>query len=306
MESRPFSALLDFPFSPFALNQGNTLHDLVFPQLGDESNQYSLSKPPTAPPPPSNKVKSMSTANSRKRATRKDRHSKIVTAQGPRDRRMRLNLEVAPQFFHVQDMLGYDKASKTVQWLMEEAKDSIDKLKAATRPKGRSSSGGASSKSTEASTLELEFEDTSTISDYSGKHLASEHKKARPKAKRESSRRAPCQPELARELRDMARARARERTRTKKLGVRDNKWNDLLSINEQESGHDLKSSLHFVAGVVEQCSTSKHHAAQFNNNAGRENELSVSIVDYNSMTFPAELWANQIESIEDGIQNRLW
>ncbi|ONK55115.1 uncharacterized protein A4U43_UnF7450 [Asparagus officinalis] len=78
--------------------------------------------------------------------------------------------------------------------------------------------------------LELEFEDISTISDYNGKHLVSEHKKAKPKTKKESSRRAPCLPEIVRELRDMARARARarERTRMKKLGVQDN----LLSINE--------------------------------------------------------------------------
>ncbi|GJM98833.1 hypothetical protein PR202_ga15875 [Eleusine coracana subsp. coracana] len=54
----------------------------------------------------------------RKRPFRTDRHSKIRTAQGVRDRRMRLSLDVARDFFALQDRLGFDKASKTVDWLL--------------------------------------------------------------------------------------------------------------------------------------------------------------------------------------------
>lgn len=64
----------------------------------------------------------------RRRAGKKDRHSKICTAQGIRDRRMRLSLQVARKFFDLQDMLGYDKASKTIEWLFNQSKTAITDL----------------------------------------------------------------------------------------------------------------------------------------------------------------------------------
>ncbi|CAA3025210.1 transcription factor TCP4-like [Olea europaea var. sylvestris] len=60
--------------------------------------------------------------------SQKDRHSKVSTAKGPRDRRVRLSAHTAIQFYDVQDRLGYDRPSKAVDWLIEMAKDSIDKL----------------------------------------------------------------------------------------------------------------------------------------------------------------------------------
>lgn len=63
-------------------------------------------------------------------AARKDRHSKICTAGGMRDRRMRLSLDVARKFFALQDMLGFDKASKTVQWLLNTSKSAIREVMA--------------------------------------------------------------------------------------------------------------------------------------------------------------------------------
>ena len=58
----------------------------------------------------------------------KDRHSKVFTAKGPRDRRVRLSAHTAIQFYDVQDRLGYDRPSKAVDWLIKKAKASIDKL----------------------------------------------------------------------------------------------------------------------------------------------------------------------------------
>ncbi|KAG6527358.1 transcription factor PCF5-like [Zingiber officinale] len=58
----------------------------------------------------------------------KDRHSKVCTAKGPRDRRVRLSAHTAIQFYDVQDRLGYDRPSKAVDWLIENAKDAIDQL----------------------------------------------------------------------------------------------------------------------------------------------------------------------------------
>ncbi|KAG6416870.1 hypothetical protein SASPL_124311 [Salvia splendens] len=63
------------------------------------------------------------------RATgRKDRHSKVYTAKGPRDRRVRLAAHTAIQFYDVQDRLGYDRPSKAVDWLIKKAKTAIDNL----------------------------------------------------------------------------------------------------------------------------------------------------------------------------------
>ncbi|KAF9618228.1 hypothetical protein IFM89_000863 [Coptis chinensis] len=74
------------------------------------------------------KVYRMSGKNPRKRSGKKDRHSKIVTAQGTRDRRMRLSLEIARKFFNLQDTLGFEKASKTVEWLLRQAEEAIHEL----------------------------------------------------------------------------------------------------------------------------------------------------------------------------------
>lgn len=59
---------------------------------------------------------------------RKDRHSKVCTAKGPRDRRVRLAAHTAIQFYDVQDRLGYDRPSKAVDWLIKKAKPAIDEL----------------------------------------------------------------------------------------------------------------------------------------------------------------------------------
>nr|ALE27668.1 TCP transcription factor CIN1 [Petrocosmea sinensis] len=59
---------------------------------------------------------------------RKDRHSKVCTARGPRDRRVRLAAHTAIQFYDVQDRLGYDRPSKAVDWLIKKAQSAIDEL----------------------------------------------------------------------------------------------------------------------------------------------------------------------------------
>jgi hypothetical protein len=82
-------------------------------------------------------------ARARKRPFRTDRHSKIRTAQGVRDRRMRLSLDVARDFFALQDRLGFDKASKTVDWLLTQSKPAIERLAAATEPSHQRSDDAA-------------------------------------------------------------------------------------------------------------------------------------------------------------------
>ncbi|XP_015065569.1 transcription factor CYCLOIDEA-like [Solanum pennellii] len=66
--------------------------------------------------------------NKRKKPVKKDRHTKILTSQGHRDRRVRLSIGVARKFFDLQDMLGYDKPSKTLDWLFTKSKLAIEDL----------------------------------------------------------------------------------------------------------------------------------------------------------------------------------
>lgn len=138
----------------------------------------------------------------RKRSCNKDRHSKIRTAHGLRDRRMRLSLQVARPFFKLQDMLGYDKASRTVEWLLIQSRSAIEEL---LLSKDGSPSGVT--KCTISSTSE-DCEVESTIV---------QEKKGNPKEKRGSTCAKKDEPKLMRkrttkEKRMMARERAKKRT----------------------------------------------------------------------------------------------
>nr|AXM05085.1 cycloidea-like protein [Bidens pilosa] len=65
-------------------------------------------------------------------SSKRDRHSKIYTARGPRDRRVRLSIDVSRKFFCLQDLLGFDKASKTLDWLLTKSLTAIKDLVAQT------------------------------------------------------------------------------------------------------------------------------------------------------------------------------
>ncbi|EPS73979.1 hypothetical protein M569_00777, partial [Genlisea aurea] len=58
----------------------------------------------------------------------KDRHSKVYTVKGVRDRRVRLSVETAIQLYDLQDRLGLNQPSKVVDWLLNVAKNAIDEL----------------------------------------------------------------------------------------------------------------------------------------------------------------------------------
>lgn len=125
------------------------------------------------------------------KTSKKDRHSKIATRQGLRDRRMRLSLPVAREFFDLQDKLKYNKASKTVEWLMSKAKLAIENL--------NNSSTNSPSSTSECEVVSLE----------KGKRLSSPTKEANNQSR--STRKSTFNP-LSKESREKARARARERT----------------------------------------------------------------------------------------------
>ncbi|GMI99945.1 hypothetical protein HRI_003663800 [Hibiscus trionum] len=152
----------------------------------------------------------------RKRTGKKDRHSKIYTAHGPRDRRMRLSLQIARKFFDLQDMLGFDKASKTIEWLFSESKAAIKELteNPPVAPRNGCSTGGRKSVS---STSESEVVSAAKCQDQQGVVAGGESMRSTATARvtKERKPRKASLNRVPRESRDKARARARERTREK-------------------------------------------------------------------------------------------
>ncbi|XP_022736484.1 transcription factor TCP5-like [Durio zibethinus] len=66
----------------------------------------------------------------------KDRHSKVCTIRGLRDRRIRLSVPTAIQLYDLQDRLGLSQPSKVIDWLLDATKDDIDKLPPLQMPQG--------------------------------------------------------------------------------------------------------------------------------------------------------------------------
>ncbi|XP_020574888.1 transcription factor TCP2-like [Phalaenopsis equestris] len=58
----------------------------------------------------------------------KDRHSKVFTSKGLRDRRVRLSVSTAIEFYDLQDRLGFDQPSKAIEWLIKAASSAIAEL----------------------------------------------------------------------------------------------------------------------------------------------------------------------------------
>ncbi|CAI9260881.1 unnamed protein product [Lactuca saligna] len=145
--------------------------------------------------------------NKRLATSKRDGHSKIYTARGPRDRRVRLSIEISRKFFCLQDLLGFDKPSQTLDWLFSKSLTAINELVEET----------SCSSSTVTDQSKLTFLETI--------NGGSEKKPVLPKCvsikKKKTTRRcnkSGFQEDLARDqCRTEARARARERTREKLL-----------------------------------------------------------------------------------------
>nr|AAG25722.1 teosinte-branched-like protein [Populus deltoides] len=153
----------------------------------------------------------------RQRRTGKDRHSKIHTAQGPRDRRMRLSLQISKKFFDLQDMLGFDKASKTIEWLFTKSKAGIKELTDSV-PGGRRRCSICADGKSVCSTPESEVVSgikltPETNGDKRGTKAKNDSLVSNPKEKRSKKVHKPVFNLVDRDSREKARARARERTR---------------------------------------------------------------------------------------------
>ncbi|KAK7327632.1 hypothetical protein VNO77_21716 [Canavalia gladiata] len=179
----------------------------------------------------------------RKKPVKRDRHSKINTARGLRDRRMRLSLEVAKRFFGLQDMLGFDKASKTVDWLLNQAKVEINQL--ATQKNNQSAS----------STSDCE-EGVSSLDEVviSGNQEQQEMVPEVVKRRKTKHSRKSAFP-LAKECRERARERARERTKEK---IRTRGLVDESKQCREGSDHINQLASWDTFQAAEKCSTQNH------------------------------------------------
>ncbi|KAK9051128.1 hypothetical protein SSX86_027754 [Deinandra increscens subsp. villosa] len=169
-------------------------------------HQHTTNSTPNEPPPSPSKTKRV---RKKRSAGKNDRHSKIHTAQGLRDRRMRLSLQIAHKFFGLQDMLGFDKASKTIEWLFCKSKKAIDEVTDSIKSKHTTQSPCRENiESCESPVSDCEADSGIEYFD------ATTSNKGKQLMKDSENTKKPTESELlARELRDKARARARERTR---------------------------------------------------------------------------------------------
>ncbi|KAL1291829.1 hypothetical protein HN51_060331 [Arachis hypogaea] len=173
-------------------------------------------------------------------AAKKDRHSKIYTAQGLRDRRVRLSIEIARKFFDLQDMLGFDKASNTLDWLFTKSKKAIKEL---ARSKNHSASdeaeagagAGANNKSFASSSDcdEDDFEVLSRNNHHRHHQQGSDARERKLKSAQQKEASACNVRAKMKESREKARARARERTSNKMC-------NSIMGNSSSSSGKVLE------------------------------------------------------------------
>ncbi|KAJ8560592.1 hypothetical protein K7X08_022452 [Anisodus acutangulus] len=163
-----------------------------------------------------------------KRSSNKDRHSKINTARGPRDRRMRLSIDAARKFFDLQDLLGFDKASKTVGWLLNKAEAAVKELAKGNggavphmnRQTCTSTTAGVGAICASNYVSECEVISGTFPDETSSNNNKKETAKGGPSCNKDKKKKAKMACRVAfdpliRESRNQARARARERTQIK-------------------------------------------------------------------------------------------
>ncbi|KAK2971522.1 hypothetical protein RJ640_017891 [Escallonia rubra] len=178
--------------------------------------------------------------NKQRRTGKKDRHTKIYTAQGLRARRMRLSLQIARQFFDLQDMLGFDKASKTIEWLFSKSKKAIQDLMPKNHP-------------------------PQVVEKNNGKKLSESKSFVGIGETNNRKSRKGANNSNARDTRDKARARARERTIEKmRMRLQLNTCTSLTQLGSSsglnftpfETGDELSSRTEEKNSPLESCSPS--------------------------------------------------
>ncbi|KAL4586561.1 hypothetical protein LXL04_011198 [Taraxacum kok-saghyz] len=201
----------------------------------------STANDPADQPPPSLATKTVRVRKKRS-AGKKDRHSKIHTAQGLRDRRMRLSLHIARKFFGLQDMLGFDKASKTIEWLFSKSKKAIEEVTEGVKSQNTTQSVSNENMIERCQSplsdcvldSDIEFNPAASIK---GKQLMIQDDEM----ENWNSRKPTEIDILARESRYKARARARERTRERMMINNFEKSTQMFGVNPNDDyNHQLQ------------------------------------------------------------------
>lgn len=262
----PPLSFFQFPYSPFEDNeiflqqhdfllhhqnhhQSLPLEEVVNVNKEEASNNINNN----ILPPSSGKKAGAGEQIPRKRSSKRDRHSKISTARGLRDRRMRLSLEVAKRFFGLQDMLGFEKASKTVEWLLNQAKLEIKQL---AREKNSTTTKSASSTS--------ECEGVSSLDEVvvSGNQEEKQVAKRSRRGNNKVSRKSSFNPISREKARERARERTREKMKTKTLVsvVVVDESNSKQCNNGKNHNHNLSWNPFETVEESEHQSHSKEHS----------------------------------------------
>jgi len=260
----PPLSFFHFPSPPFEDTQIflEQHHDLLHKPLPQDPEPQPVSIAVESSPEKSNQIP-------RKRPGKRDRHSKINTARGLRDRRMRLSLDVAKRFFGLQDMLGFDKASKTVEWLLNQAKVEINRLAKEKKKQKKNVQHSCSTASSECEE-ELSSLDEVVVRDQEqpGEERVDKVMKRRVKHSRKFSAFHP----LAKECRERARERARERTREKMRSrglaeeskpCREQTNQNLIQLgswNPSQAGEEFGTKSHIVHPSLNVITEGKEHS----------------------------------------------
>ncbi|KAI3844503.1 hypothetical protein MKX03_026173 [Papaver bracteatum] len=135
---------------------------------------------------------------------------------------MRLSVDIARKFFDLQDMLGVDKASKTLEWLLNKSEPAIKEIMKINTIRKSVNDGGSAKESYISTAWELLSETERMAPEHQNPTFPEEKPSKHgheEKQIRQKSCKATFQP-LARELKVKARARARERTIQKGMNQR--------------------------------------------------------------------------------------
>ncbi|CAJ2665958.1 unnamed protein product [Trifolium pratense] len=250
------------PHHPNITNIPETLNNLAVSQENNNSN-IAVSMPKQDP-------STLGGSNSHygiscfltKKPVKKDRHSKIYTSQGLRDRRVRLSIEIARKFFDLQDMLGFDKASNTLDWLFTKSKKAIKDL-TKSKQKNKNSEGGDATKtfssSSDCEDSEVAINDSSNLQMEGVGSKFEERKLKRVQMKEPACVRA----NKMKESREKARARARERTSNKIS-------NNIRGVQEVELKKKYENNLQ----AFQQSRSSQDHQL-VSSNEGPRNDFNV-------------------------------
>ncbi|KAM0032152.1 putative transcription factor TCP family [Helianthus debilis subsp. tardiflorus] len=168
--------------------------------------------------------------------TKKDGHSKICTAGGLRDRRVRLSIDTSRKFFCLQDLLGFDKASKTLDWLFTKSLTAIKDLVEQTN---HSSSSSLTDESKAKFLESIKGDSDDDINGQKEKCVDGKGKKGTQRIKVRSQESFSREQSRAK-ARERARKRTKEKNRAKKFDECESGW--VCSMDQEPSNQSKDSS----------------------------------------------------------------